>query len=292
MSPIEKPIVFSVATPIGNLEDLTPRAARILASVDVIAAEDTRHTRKLLSHLGIHGVSLISYHDHIEDRKARQLIERVQRGHLALALVTDAGTPCVSDPGFRIMQAAHQAGVPVSPIPGPSALTTLISGAGLPSSRVLFVGFLPNRKTERQHEMQSWARTGASVVFFEAMRRLQGSLEQLGELYPEAHLAIGRELSKMHEELVNLSIKEALLWLQSKSDLRGEASIMVDLGSHAKALEESSQDIHGDYETILRSAVDQFKAGASLKDLLQRYGDCGLKRAELYALLLQAKERV
>ena len=292
MIPIEKPIVFSVATPIGNLDDLTPRAARILASVDVIAAEDTRHTRKLLSHLGIHGVSLVSYHDHVEDRKATQLIERVQRDKLALALVTDAGTPCVSDPGFRIMQAAHAAGVTVCPIPGPSALTALISGSGLPSSRVLFVGFLPSKASDRKSEMQSWSRVGGTVVFFEAMRRLQGTLEHLASLYPQAQVAIGRELSKLHEELVNLSISDALIWLKAKPDLRGEASIMIDLGCEQVALEQAPADAALDRDAIVRSAVREFKAGATLKDLLQRYRDCGLKRADLYALLLQAKDEI
>lgn len=285
-----KPIVYSVATPIGNLDDLTPRAARILAEVDLIAAEDTRHTRKLLSHLGIHGVSLVSYHDHSEERKATQLITRVQEECLALALVSDAGTPCVSDPGYRLMQAAHAAGVRVCPIPGPSALTTLISGAGLPSSRLLFVGFLSHKAGERQSEMQSWSRVGGTVVFFESMRRLAGSLAQLQTLYPGARVAIGRELSKLHEELVNFTIEDAQIWLAAKADLRGEAAVMVELGSvldHALP----AQDLALDREALITAAAREFLAGASLKDLLQRYRDSGFKRAELYEILLEAKSR-
>jgi 16S rRNA (cytidine1402-2'-O)-methyltransferase len=291
MIPLDKPVIFSVATPIGNLDDLTPRAARVLAAVDLIAAEDTRHTRKLLSHLGIHGVSLVSYHDHVEDWKAGQLIERVQREKLAMALVTDAGTPCVSDPGYRIMQAAHAAGVPVCPIPGPSALTALVSGAGLPSDRVLFVGFLPSRTKERESEMRSWRSAGASVVFFEAMRRLGVSLAQLAALYPDARIAIGRELSKLHEELVNMKVGEAQAWLDAKSDLRGEASVMVELGVRREGESGSDEAAALDREEIVRVAAREFKGGASLKDLLMRFRDCGLKRSELYALLLQAKDQ-
>lgn len=288
MISLPKPIVYSVATPIGNLDDLSPRAARILAEVDLIAAEDTRHTRKLLTHLGIKGVGLVSYHDHSEEQKAGQLIARVRDEGLALALVTDAGTPCVSDPGFRMMQAAHAAGIRVCPIPGPSALTALISGSGLPSSRVLFVGFLSHKSGERQTEMQSWGRVGGTVVFFESMRRLEASLAQLQTLYPNARVAIGREISKLHEELVNFSLDDALSWLSTKPDLRGEAAIMVELGS-TRDQQMSEEDAAIDRDAIIAAAVREFRGGASLKDLLQRYRDSGFKRAELYALLLEAK---
>ena len=129
-------VVYIVATPIGHLEDLTPRAKRTLAGVDIIAAEDTRQTRKLLSHLGIQGKRLVSYHNHGETERADVLIKEIVAEQRSLAVVTDAGTPCISDPGYRIVAAAHAAGIKVHPIPGPSALTALVSASGLPSDRV------------------------------------------------------------------------------------------------------------------------------------------------------------
>ena len=154
---VADPVIFIVATPIGNLDDLTPRALATLRNVDIIAAEDTRNTRKLLTHFNIQGKELVSYHDHVEDTRSEQLVERLLRDGLSLALVSDAGTPCVADPGYRLVRHAKQNGIKVHPVPGASALTSLVSASGLPSDRVLFVGFLPVKESDIRREIQSWS---------------------------------------------------------------------------------------------------------------------------------------
>ena len=190
------PLLYMVATPIGNLDDMTPRAKRVLAEADLIAAEDTRTTRKLLTHFGIQGKKLVSYHDHGETEQAERLIDQVEGGGLKLAIVSDAGTPGISDPGYRIAAAARARGLSVVPIAGPSALTALVSASGLPSDRLLFVGFPPQRAQALKTEIASWRGLRASIVFFEATRRLGRTLAAIAEEYPEARVAVGRELTK------------------------------------------------------------------------------------------------
>lgn len=277
--------IFVVGTPIGNLEDLTPRAQKVLAGADIIAAEDTRETKKLLSHLGITGKRLYSYQDHGEAARAEQLIKTVLEGQLSLALVTDAGTPCISDPGYRLVAAAKAAGIPVHPIPGASALTALASAAGLPTDRLLFVGFLPTKESAMKTEIESWRTMRASIVFFESTRRLDKTLHRIGEIYPEAQLSIGRELTKLFEEIVTLDLPSAKEWLSSHKTLKGEATVMVHLPESARAVALPDSD---DLET---EALDAFVRGATLKDLLIAYKDRGLKRPALYQLLLRAKQR-
>lgn len=280
------PAIFVVATPIGNLEDLSARAKRILAAADIIAAEDTRQTQKLLSHLDIRGKRLVSYQDHGETQRAESLLERVTADRLVLALVSDAGTPCISDPGYRLVAAAKAAGVPVHPIPGPSALTALASAAGLPTARLLFVGFLPTKAAALEAEIRSWPALRASVVFFESTRRLGKTLGQIGAIHPKARVAIGRELTKLFEEIVTTDIADALRWLASHATLKGEAVVMVDIpqDSAAEAGEEAVS------EALKVEAQRAFARGATLKDLLAHFKDRGLKRPALYQLLLEVKE--
>lgn len=283
---IPGPSVFIVATPIGNLDDLTVRARQTLAGVDVIAAEDTRQTRRLLSHLDIRGKRLVSYQDHGEAERAVTLVKEIQEGSLSLAMVSDAGTPCISDPGYRLVQAAKAAGVPVHPIPGPSALTALVSASGLPSDRLLFIGFLPAKEAARKQEIASWAAARASVVFFESARRLVRSLAEISAIYPEARVAIGRELSKLFEEITTSSVNEALTWADQHATLKGEVTVMVAPGKNSATAQGGGP---GDAESILADAGKAFRAGATLKDLLRKYHHSGLSRSELYALLLRAK---
>jgi 16S rRNA (cytidine1402-2'-O)-methyltransferase len=295
-------MIYIVATPIGNLEDLTPRAARILATVDIIAAEDTRNTRKLLSHLGINlkasGKELVSYHDHNERQKAETLISRLVSERKTLAVVSDAGTPCIADPGFRIVQAARRYEVPVTPIPGPSSLTALVSASGLPSSRLLFIGFLPSKDKAIRAEMRTWAESGATIVFFESTRRLTKTLTVLSKFYSEATVVIGRELSKLFEEIVSLPVSEAVVWCQNHDKLRGEVTVVVDLGETIAAERQATLNTkdgvvldHQDARQNLRREISlAFRSGATLKDLLGQMRDRGLTRAELYALLLDVKE--
>ena len=283
------PVVYVVATPIGNLEDMTPRARRTLAGVDVIAAEDTRQAKKLLGFLDIRGKRLVSYQDHGEAERAAGLVRQSVAEGLSLAIITDAGTPCISDPGYRIVAAAHAAGIKVHPIPGASAPTTLVSASGLPSDRVLFVGFLPTRAGALQQELESWAAARASIVFFESTRRLGRTLTAIRAVYPEARVAIGRELTKLYEEIVSVDIAEASEWLSSHATLKGEVSVMIAPGAPAGA---ASGLAPGQLsrEALIEQAKRGFARGDSLKDLLLQFKSSGYKRPDLYQMLLIAKD--
>jgi 16S rRNA (cytidine1402-2'-O)-methyltransferase len=191
--------LFIVATPIGNLEDLSSRARQTLADVDLIAAEDTRHTGRLLSHFGVK-TRLFALHDHNEADRSAMVIGQLQSGK-SVALVSDAGTPLISDPGYRLVQAAHEAGITVSPIPGPSALTAALSVAGLPTDRFCFEGFLPAKKKARLDVLASLANEPRTMVFYESVHRVQDSLEDMMSVFGEQRAAfIGREISKLHEQ--------------------------------------------------------------------------------------------
>lgn len=282
---MNKPAIFIVATPIGNLDDMTPRAIATLREADLIAAEDTRRTRQLLTHFGISGKTLVCYQDHDESRRASALLDRVESDGLRVALVSDAGTPCVADPGYRIVAGARERGIAVHPIPGASAVATLVSASGLPSDRFLFVGFLPTKKSELAEELDSWARARASVVFFEPTRRMAQTLEAIGERFPRATVAIGRELTKLHEEIVVLRVSAAIEWASQHDSLRGEATIMVDLG-----LDDEDQSDMPSLDQLRAEAIRAFAAGASLRELLTRFKDSGHSRGALYQMLLDAKE--
>jgi 16S rRNA (cytidine1402-2'-O)-methyltransferase len=287
---VAEPVIFVVATPIGNLDDLTPRALATLRNVDLIAAEDTRNTRKLLTHFNITGKELISYHDHVEAVRSEQLVERLENDGLTLALVSDAGTPCVADPGYRLVRLAKQRGIKVHPVPGASALTSLISASGLPSDRVLFVGFLPTKESDLRREIQSWAVARASIVYFEPTRRLESSIGLIAELHPHAEVSIGRELTKLYEEIATMPVAEALDWVKGHAILKGEAVVMVHLGSDAN--KDESSESESAIAHVEQAARKGFASGKTLKDLLKELGGLGIQRSELYQLLLEIKSNM
>jgi 16S rRNA (cytidine1402-2'-O)-methyltransferase len=197
--------LYVVATPIGNLEDLTPRARQTLADVDLVAAEDTRHTGRLLSHLGLKK-RLIALHDHNEEQVVPKVIAELEAGQ-SVALVSDAGTPLVSDPGYRLLCAAHRHGITVSPMPGASAVTAALSAAGLPTDRFCFEGFLPAKTVARRKRLQSLMSESRTLVFFESVHRIAAALADFGDVFGEEREAfIGRELSKLHEQCVHGSL--------------------------------------------------------------------------------------
>ena len=278
---MQKPALYVVATPIGNLGDLTERAKQVLDRCDLIAAEDTRQTRKLLSHLGLSSPELVAYHDHNEKKLAPLLIRRVQDEGLAMVLVSDAGTPAIADPGYRLVAEAHACGLPVHPIPGASAMTALVSCSGLPSDRVLFVGFLPTKTQSLKKEVAGWRDLRASIVFYETPRRLQKSLATIAESYPRARLVIGRELTKLHEEIVNLPAAEWETWL-SETTLKGEVVAMLHLGDADLV----------DVESLRPEAEEKFRQGMTLSDLVRYYKEAGFKRSAVYPMLLAAKASI
>ena len=199
--------LFIVATPIGNLEDLTPRARQALASVDLVAAEDTRHTLRLLSSIGAKP-TLLALHDHNEERAAGSVIEALISGK-NVALVSDAGTPLVSDPGFRLVRAAHERGMVVSPLPGAAAVTAALSVAGLPTDRFCFEGFPPARATARRKWLVSLRDESRTIVIYESVHRIADCLADLVEIFgADRDAFIGRELTKIHEQCVRAPLAE------------------------------------------------------------------------------------
>jgi 16S rRNA (cytidine1402-2'-O)-methyltransferase len=192
--------LYVVATPLGNLEDVTLRALRVLKEVAVIACEDTRRTRILLSHFGIH-VPVTSYFEHNKLRKGARLIETLEHGQ-SVALVTDAGTPGISDPGFLLVKQAREAGVPVVPVPGPSAVVTALSAAGVPADRFVFDGFLPVKPGRRVHRLEALRDLEMTVVCYESPHRILAALDVIALVFGEREIVVARELTKQFEEIV------------------------------------------------------------------------------------------
>lgn len=223
----DKAALYVVATPLGNLDDISARALATLGASDLIACEDTRHTRHLLDRHGIR-VPLLALHEHNENAAAAKLIERLAAGK-RVALVSDAGTPGISDPGARAVAAVRGAGYKVVPLPGPSAVTTALSAAGLPDSRYLFAGFLPARAGARRAEIARLATIPAALVFYEAPHRVAETLVDLAAmLEPERTLVVARELTKLFEQIAVMPVAEGPAWLAADSNRqRGEFVIIV-----------------------------------------------------------------
>ena len=217
--------LFVVATPIGNLEDITIRALRVLREVAVIAAEDTRRTAHLLARHGI-STPTTSLHEHNEAGKSGALVARLQGGD-SMALVSDAGTPTVSDPGGRLIRMAIDAGIRVEPVPGPSAVLTALAASGLPTDAFSFVGFPPTRSKDRKSWFDRVAQVRGTIVFFEAPHRIQATLHELHRVVGDCEVAIGRELTKIHEELVRGPIK---IVAESVGEGRGEYTVVINIG--------------------------------------------------------------
>lgn len=264
--------LYVVATPIGHLEDVSARALRVLKEADLVAAEDTRHARRLLDHYGIQA-TLTSYHDHNERPKAAELVERLCAG-AQVALVTDAGTPCVSDPGYRIVRAAHEAGVPVSPVPGPSAAIAALSASGLPSDRFTFHGFFPRQNKPREAVFSLMRAFGGTHVFYESPRRLREALDAIAEAFPQAACCVARELTKMFEEIAVGSAAD--LGRRFSGDVKGECVVLA----HAEA---ESQDLSPER---IRALVEDCMRdeGLSRRDAIRRVAEAhGLPRNAVYA---------
>lgn len=239
MVSIESGILYVVATPIGNLGDLAPRALQVLRSVAFVAAEDTRHTGLLLSHFSI-SAQLVSLHEHNEARAQEALTRRLQAGESG-ALVCDAGTPLISDPGYLLVRNARAQGIPVRPVPGPSALIAALSVAGLPTDRFVFEGFLPRTKPARQSRLQELCAEPRTLVFYEAPHRLNATVRDMFHvLGSERQVVLARELTKRFESTVSGTLGELLQAISEKADLaRGELVLVV---AGAPAFERVSQD--------------------------------------------------
>ena len=235
--------LYVVGTPIGNVDDLSPRARDVLAKADVIAAEDTRHTRGLLSRIGVES-RLIAYHEHNENERVPELLEQLARGK-SVALVSDAGTPLISDPGWRLVHAAQAAGVAVVPIPGPCAAVAALSVAGLPTDHFVFEGFLPRRDSARAERLESLKREQRTIVFYEAVHRIAATLSALCDTFgSERRAAIARELTKTHEQIVTGTLAELSGRLDASVPLLGEFVIVVGGAAAAVPDEAEAQRVY------------------------------------------------
>ena len=275
-------ILYVVATPIGNLEDITLRALRVLREVAVIAAEDTRRTARLLQHYSI-STPTTSLHEHNERARTPALIDRLERGE-SIALVSDAGTPVVSDPGVLLVAAAHAAGIRVEPVPGPSAALAAVSASGLMADELLIVGFPPSRSTARKKWLEVLRREQRLVVFFEAPHRIRETLSDLQAIFGDRTVAIGRELTKAHEELV---VKPISIYLQSLGEPRGEFTVVVSpaaVDGEAPVVVPPADELWAQFGemTKLREGTRR----EIVKDLAEKYG---ITARDMYRLLESAK---
>jgi 16S rRNA (cytidine1402-2'-O)-methyltransferase len=218
--------LYLVSTPIGNLEDITHRAVRILGEVDLIACEDTRHTSKLLNHYGIK-TKTVSYHEHNERERAAELVELLKRGS-DVAVVSDAGTPAISDPGFRLARVAIDSGVPVVSIPGASALISALVASGLPTDEFFFGGFLPARSGARRARLNELRSIAATLIFYEGPHRIAAALRDALEILGERQAVVARELTKMHEEIARGALSELAAQFSSADRARGEMVLIID----------------------------------------------------------------
>ena len=220
--------LYIVATPIGNLDDITLRALRVLREADLIACEDTRYSARLLAHYGI-TTPRESYHDHNERERTPRFLERLHRGQ-NIALISDSGTPLISDPGYSLVSACRNEGIPVVPIPGPSAVIAALAGCGLPMSRFYFVGFLPPRSQARKAELEKLRAIDATLVFYEAPHRLLATLTDMGAILGSRPACLARELTKMHEEWMRGTLAELLEIMSARPKIRGEITLAVGPG--------------------------------------------------------------
>lgn len=223
----EQALLYIVATPIGNLADMVPRAVEVLQCADLVAAEDTRHSQRLFSHFNI-DTPLMAYHDHSDDKRTGQILQRLEQGQ-TVALISDAGTPLISDPGYRLVREARERGFRVVPIPGPCAFVAALSAAGLPSDRFSFEGFLPAKSGQREKALRELAGDTRTLVFYEAPHRVADTLDAMAEVFGgEREAVIARELTKAFETFHLAPLKELAAWVRADSNQqRGEIVLLV-----------------------------------------------------------------
>jgi 16S rRNA (cytidine1402-2'-O)-methyltransferase len=277
------PGLYLVATPIGNLEDITSRAIRVLKECDLIACEDTRQTQKLLNHFGIE-TPMISYYEQNEASRAAELIEKLAAG-ARIAVVSDAGTPGISDPGFRLVTLAIERGMPVIPIPGPAAFVSALVASGLPMESFSFRGFLPGKSGARRTQLDSVRQSMQTEIFYEAPHRIRETLDDVITVLGTARrIVVGRELTKIHEEFLRGTAAEVLASVNARGELKGEIVLLIGPASnHEPTLERVS----------LRDRIEQLMSGEKLdeKSALKKVAkERGISKSEAYREWQQQKK--
>jgi len=271
--------LYLVATPIGNLEDITFRAVRVLKEAGLIACEDTRRTRTLLDHYGIE-TPVVSYHEYNEAERSEELAERLRAG-AAIALVSDAGMPLVSDPGYRLVRAAIESGVPVLAIPGPSAALSALAASGLPTDAFHFAGFMPHKAAQRVKALRALAEEQATLIFYEAPHRILATLEAVEQTLGPRAVAVARELTKIHEEFLRGTAAEVRAELAQRDAIKGEITLLI---GKAAAPPPDDTPVEEAVAALVRAGAPRMDA---IKQVARRRG---LSKREVYGCLLEAKQ--
>ncbi|MBF0449188.1 MAG: 16S rRNA (cytidine(1402)-2'-O)-methyltransferase [Candidatus Magnetomorum sp.] len=275
--------LYIVATPIGHMEDITIRGLKILNQVEWIAAEDTRETQKLLKYYHIK-TPLISCHDHNEIQCAEKIISRLKTGN-AIALVSDAGTPTISDPGFRVVSLAIKANISVVPIPGVSAAMTALSVSGLPSDTFVFQGFLPKKAGKREKILNQLAIESRTLIFYESPRRIETLLDHLIQILGNREAMLGRELTKKYEECIRGKLSDIKTWSAEQKAVRGECTLLVS--GHTLKSQENNFDLIQHIQSYLENHADR-PMSQSVKDMVTMFGE---SRKKIYDIALQIKTK-
>lgn len=285
--PETKGTLYLVATPIGNLEDVTRRALRVLAEADVVACEDTRHTRQLLEHFGVRART-VSYHEHNERERAEELARMIEEG-ADVALVSDAGTPGINDPGFRLVRACAERGLRVVPVPGPTAFVAALTASGLPTDEFYFGGFLPARTHARRQRLESVRDLRATLVFYETPHRIAQALADAREVLGEREAAVARELTKLHEEILRGRLSELAARFGDGDPARGEMVLVID----REVIKEEGDDERSSSPSSVAERVAALEAeGLDPRAALKRAArELGLSRDEAYRRLTSERER-
>jgi 16S rRNA (cytidine1402-2'-O)-methyltransferase len=274
-------VLYIVATPIGNLDDISLRAIATLKAVDLIAAEDTRHSKRLLNHLGIE-TRMISCHEHNETARSEVIIEKLAAGG-DVALISDAGTPLISDPGYKLVAAVQQAGIRVSPIPGPNSAIAALSGAGLPTDNFHFCGFLSSRSRERGTQLEALLDLRGTLVLFESSHRIEALLRQLAQVFPQNLCVVAKELTKLHEQFLRGTALQLLARLEEDPALtRGEFVVLVYNPAKAEENYLNSEDVE-----MLKILLGEVSVKIAVKIATRLTGK---KKNEIYQLALKLQE--
>ena len=276
--------LYVVATPIGNLEDITFRALNVLKGVDLIACEDTRHTRKLLTYYGIEGKKLVPYHEHNEEEQSEKLISLLLQGK-NVALVSDSGTPSISDPGYRVVKRAREMGIKVVPVPGPSAVIAALSACGFPTDTFAFFGFLPRKEKKLLERLEEIFSFPGTSVCYESPHRIERTLEIVGKHFPKKELGVFKEITKLNEKFYRGTAKEVLSKLREEGAVRGEFVILFP--PEKKEVKENSRVLA---EKLAEEMIMEKKM--SVKDAVKKIkSKVDLPKREIYEIVLKkAKE--
>jgi 16S rRNA (cytidine1402-2'-O)-methyltransferase len=281
---LQRPALYIVATPIGNLEDITLRGLRILKQVDLIACEDTRQTMKLLNHYGI-ATATTSYHEHNEMTRAPELVKQMEDGR-AIALVSDAGMPGISDPGYRLITLAIRHHIPVVPVPGPTAIAAALAASGLPTDSFRFSGFLPAKAGQRRSVLEDVKKSPRTQVFYEAPHRLRETLEDIVTvLGPRRPIVVAREVTKIHEEFLRGPAEDVLMQVSARGDIKGEITLLIGKSDEPQATANEPNNIAARLKEIMRE--QKLDEKAALKALAK---EMGVSKSEAYRELQRARD--